>query len=59
MLYDECFTAKYIASFVKSMERQIITMRLKAKIPLLLYYPLGSDSSHITFVLAPKAGATD
>jgi len=51
VLYDECFTAKYIASFVKSMERQIITMRLKAKMPLLLY---GVERPHQRGGLLPR-----
>ena len=40
--------------FLKSMERQIITMKLSQDKPLIVHYPLGADKSYICFVLAPK-----
>lgn len=53
--YSETFSAQYLNHFLKSMERQIITMRLSKTKPLILNYPLGSDKSYICFVLAPRA----
>ena len=53
--YSETFSAMYLNHFLKSMERQIITMRLSVNKPLILNYPLGSEDSFICFVLAPKA----
>ena len=48
------FSASYLNLFLKSMERQIITMKLSQDRPLLVHYPLGADKSYICFVLAPK-----
>jgi hypothetical protein len=53
--YSENFSAHYLSMFLKSMERQVITMRCSPTKPLILNYPLGTDSSYICFVLAPKA----
>lgn len=53
--YKERYSAQYLNFFLKSMERQIITMKLSADQPLIIHYPLGADKSYICFVLAPKA----
>ena len=53
--YEERYSAQYLNFFLKSMERQIITMKLSADQPLIIHYPLGADRSYICFVLAPKA----
>ena len=53
--YSETFSAQYLNHFLKSMEKQVITMRLSKTKPLILNYPLGSDKSYICFVLAPRA----
>jgi hypothetical protein len=53
-VYSDTFSASYLNLFLKSMERQIITMKLSQDRPLLVHYPLGADKSYICFVLAPK-----
>lgn len=53
--YNGNFSASYLMSFLKSMERQVISMRLSENKPLILNYPLGTESSYICFVLATKA----
>ena len=53
-MYEDHFSAQYLGLFLKSMERQIITMKVSNDKPLVLYYPLGADRSFICFVLAPK-----
>lgn len=53
--YHETFSAAYLNSFMKNMERNSVTMRLSSKKPLLLIYPLGIEKSNICFVLAAKA----
>tara|TARA_B100000787_G_C16176739_1_gene289451 strand:+ start:258 stop:1178 length:921 start_codon:yes stop_codon:yes gene_type:complete len=53
--YDGDFSASYLSSFLKSMERQVISMRLSEGKPLILNYPLGTEASYICFVLASKA----
>ena len=53
--YDETFSASYLNSFMKNMEKNSITMRLAPSKPLVLSYPLGIESSSICFVLAAKA----
>lgn len=52
--YSDSFSTQYLNYFLKSMERQIITMKLSQDKPLILHYPLGADRSYICFVLAPK-----
>lgn len=52
--YVDCFSPQYLTHFLKSMERQIMTMRLSKDKPLVVNYPLGADESFICFVLAPK-----
>lgn len=54
MVYKDSFSAQYLNFFLKSMERQIITMKLCQDKPLIVHYPLGADKSYICFVLAPK-----
>lgn len=54
IVYNDSFSAQYLNFFLKSMERQIITMKLSQDKPLILHYPLGADKSYICFVLAPK-----
>lgn len=54
--YKDSFSTSYLNFFLKSMERQIITMKLSQDKPLILHYPLGADKSYICFVLAPKTG---
>lgn len=53
-VYSDAFSAVYLNHFLKSMERQIITMKLSPDKPLILHYPLGPELSYICFVLAPK-----
>jgi hypothetical protein len=52
--YSDAFSTQYLNYFLKSMERQIITMKLSQDKPLILHYPLGAERSYICFVLAPK-----
>jgi hypothetical protein len=54
IVYNDAFSAQYLNFFLKSMERQIITMKLSQDKPLIVHYPLGADKSYICFVLAPK-----
>lgn len=55
--YFDSFSTQYLNFFLKSMERQIITMKLSQDKPLVLHYPLGADKSYICFVLAPKSNS--
>lgn len=54
VVYSDTFSAQYLNFFLKSMERQIITMKLAKDQPLIVHYPLGAEKSYICFVLAPK-----
>ena len=58
VVYSDAFSAQYLNLFLKSMERQIITMKLSQDKPLIVHYPLGADRSYICFVLAPKTNDT-
>ena len=53
-MYSDAFSAQYMTFFLKSMERQMITMKLSKDKPLIMHYPLGAEASYICFVLAPK-----
>ena len=53
--YSDCFSEKYLGFFLKSMERQVITMKLSKDRPMLLHYPLGIERSYVCFVLAPRS----
>jgi hypothetical protein len=53
-IYSDSFSAQFLTLFLKSMERQVITMKLSDGKPLVLHYPLGPDKSYISFILAPK-----
>lgn len=53
-LYNETFSAAYLNLFMKSMERQVLEMKLTKGMPLIITYPLGADGSSIRFVLAAK-----
>ena len=49
------YDVNFLSLFMKSMDRQSLTMRLSPDKPLLLEYCLGGGSSYIRFVLAMKA----
>jgi hypothetical protein len=52
---DENFSTKYLNLFLKSMERQIITLKMSPKKPLVIIYPLAADDDvgYCTFIVAP------
>ena len=54
-VYRDTFSTQYLTNFLKSMDRQKITLKVAPDQPLLLHYPLGAEDSYICFVLAPKA----
>lgn len=51
-IYKEQFPTEYLNLFMKSMEKQAVHMTLAPGHPLILHYNLGSDQSHIRFILA-------
>ena len=57
--YNESFSTTFMNYFLKSMERQMITLKLSNDKPLVLTYPLGADSSIVSFILAPKTDNED
>lgn len=66
IIYQDHFSATYLNTFLKSMERQVLTVRIacadaetneggtRSGSPLVLMYPLGAEKSYVCFVLAPK-----
>lgn len=53
--FSNRFATSYLSKFIRSMERQIVTMRLSKDLPLILHFPLGGESeSYVCFVLAAK-----
>lgn len=53
-MYRDNFSAEFLGLFLKSMDHQLLTMKLSRGQPLILNYPLGPEKSYICFVLAPK-----
>lgn len=54
LVYEEDFSVTYLNTFLKAMERQVVTLRMSQEKPLVVLYPLGAESSYICFVLASK-----
>ena len=60
VLYEK-FTTKYLNLFLKSMDRQTITLRMSPDRPLVIVYPLngGEDIGYCNFILAPTVKDSD
>lgn len=56
-VFREKFSTKYLHSFLKSMDKQMITLRMSPKKPLVIMYPLGGGTNigHVHFILAPSS----
>lgn len=52
--YNDQFSVQYLNTFLKSMDRQVLTLRISKDKPLVLLYPLGAADSYVCFVLASK-----
>lgn len=50
----EQFSTEYLNMFVKSMDKTNLTLRLAPQKPILVSYPLDSETSNIMFLLAPR-----
>lgn len=48
------FSVQFLNTFLKAMERQMLSIRISAGKPLVIIYPLGAEDSHVCFVLAQK-----
>lgn len=57
-VYKEKFSTDYLSMFLRGMDQKSICLQVKSGQPLILKYPLGSDSD-IQFVLAPKEKEED
>lgn len=55
LVYEDKFSVNYLNMFLKSMDRQVLTLRISEGKPLVLMYPLGAEKSFVCFVLASKA----
>ena len=55
-VFTASFCAEYLHKFFKSMERQMVTMKMSPNMPLVVKYPLSQGDSYIQFVLAAKVG---
>lgn len=53
--FSDKFATSYLSKFIRSMDRQVVTMRLSKDLPLILFFPLGGDAnSYVCFILAAK-----
>jgi len=57
--FDEDFSTQYMNHFLKSMDRQVITMKLTKDRPFIMNYQLSADGCYVCFVLAPKTRDDD
>lgn len=58
VMYEERFGAKHIADFLKSIEKNTLTLRLSREQPLIINHKFGSESSYVCLVVAPQAVET-
>lgn len=54
VVYRDSFAVTYLSLFFRSMEKACIKIQLMENYPLYATYPLGTDNSFVSFVLAPK-----
>ena len=52
--FDEDYSTSYMSNFLKSMDRQVITIQLTESNPFIMHYSLSTDGCYLRFVLAPK-----
>ena len=54
LAYSDMFGINYLTTFIRSMDRQVVTLRISPKQPLIILFPLGGDDSYVCYILAPK-----
>lgn len=61
MVLDEKYSTKYLHLFLKSMDRQTITLRMSPARPLVIIYQLdgGENIGYCNFILAPTVKSDD
>jgi len=52
--YSDTFGISYLTTFIRSMDRQVVTLRISPNQPLIVIFPLGGDDSYVCYILAPK-----
>ena len=54
ILYTGSYLVEYLFLFVKGMERSSIIIHLTEGNPLILHYPMGTNSDYIRYILAAR-----
>lgn len=53
--YEEVFAARHLADFLRSIDKNTVTLRLKKENPLILHHKFGSgEDSYVCLVVAPQ-----
>jgi hypothetical protein len=52
---EQVFAAKNLGDFLKSIDKQTLTLRLSEGKPLIVNHKMGPDDSYVCLVLAPRA----
>ena len=52
--YNDVFSLNYLGHFIRSMDRQQVTLRISPDKPLLVLFNLGGDASEVCYILASK-----
>lgn len=54
VVYEEVFGARHMAEFLKSIDRQTVTLRLSKELPLIINHKFGVEDSYVCLVVAPQ-----
>ena len=52
--YEEIFGARHLADFLRSIDRNTVTLKLKKENPLVIHHKFGSQDSYVCLVMAPQ-----
>lgn len=52
--FDEVYGARQLSDFLRSIDRQTVTLRLKQEKPLILHHKFGKEDSFVCLIVAPQ-----
>jgi hypothetical protein len=52
--YEESFGARHLSDFLRSIDRQTVTLRLQKEKPLIMHHKFGNEESYVCLVVAPQ-----
>lgn len=57
--YSESFGARHLADFLRSIDRNTVTLKLKESKPLIIHHKFGGEKSFVCLVVAPQIADVD